>query len=64
MQVIAAKPKAGARVVAQPVERSAKKEEREGREHCKKIYEIPGFVLTKLSWDLNWVNYSRLGRVW
>ena len=29
-----------------------------------KFYEIPGFYLTKLSWDWDWVNYSRSGRVW
>jgi len=32
--------------------------------HCKQIYEIPGFVLTKPSWDWDWVNYSQPGRVW
>jgi len=30
----------------------------------KKIYEIPGFVLTKPSWDWDLVNYFRTGRVW
>jgi len=30
----------------------------------KKIYKIPGFVLTKPSWDWDLVNYSRPGRVW
>jgi len=28
------------------------------------FYEIPGFVLTKHSWDWDWVNYSWPGRVW
>jgi len=30
---------------------------------CKKIYRIPGFVMTKPSWDWDGVNYSRPGRV-
>jgi len=32
--------------------------------NAKKIYEIPGFVLTKPSWDWDWVNYFRPGRDW
>jgi len=28
------------------------------------FYKIPGFVLTKPSWDWDWVNYSRPGKVW
>jgi len=31
--------------------------------HCKINYEIPGFVLTKPSWDWDWANYSQPGRV-
>ena len=31
--------------------------------HCKKNYEIPGFILAKPSWDRDWANYSRPGRV-
>jgi len=43
--------------------KGAGKEERQGHT-LKQIYEIPGFVMTTPSWDWDWVNYSRPGRIW